>query len=64
MGVPVKINWSTFGIGTSFFVPGTDARLLQQQILGEITRLRLDIDIMTKPVVERGMLGLRVWRVS
>jgi hypothetical protein len=62
MGVPVKIDWASFKRGTSFFVPGTDQKLLLKQLRTEARRLNLDI--VAHPVAEKGLLGVRVWRVS
>lgn len=60
-GIPVKIDWPGFKIGTSFFVPGADQQKLQHALRKE-ARLR-GLDIVTRCVIERGLLGVRVWKV-
>lgn len=59
--VRYRIDWAKFRKGYSFFVPCVDVAEAKQEI-ANITR-RLDIQVITKVVVEDGVKGLRVWRV-
>ena len=56
------IEWAKFKPGTSFFVPCWDRRGMVLHISAEARRLR--VDIVAKSVIERGMYGVRVWRVD
>jgi hypothetical protein len=60
-GIPITIEWGKFQIGTSMFIPGVDQKKLQRDFRREMQRLKLKVVI--KPVVEQGMLGIRIWRV-
>lgn len=60
-GIPIEIQWDLFQIGTSFFVPGVDRDALEQHLREEMRRLNLRV--ITRRVVENGVLGVRVWRV-
>jgi hypothetical protein len=60
-GRPVVLDFSKFLLGTSFFVPGTRLEQLTESIGKEMRRLHIRVDI--KPVVENGILGVRVWRL-
>ena len=59
---PILIEWGKFHPGTSFFIPCTDRREVERAVRQEAKRLR--VNIITKHVVENGVLGLRVWRVD
>lgn len=60
-GIPVQIDWRGFKIGTSVFVPGVDQQTLHYAL--RRAARRRGFDIVTRSVVERGMLGVRMWRV-
>lgn len=60
-GIRVQIKWADFHIGTSVFVPGVDQHDLKKQ-LREEARSR-GFSVVTRAVVEKGMLGVRMWRV-
>ena len=60
-GRPIAIDFSKFKLGTSFFVPGTRVEAMTQSIAKEMKRLKIPVDI--QPVVENGILGVRVWRL-
>lgn len=60
MGLPLLIEWDKFRPGTSFFVPCIDRRAVERFVRQEAKRLR--VHVVCKQVIERGVLGLRVWR--
>lgn len=60
-GVSYTINWRKVYKGYSFFVPCIDHRAARYE-LAEVAK-RLDLEFVTKVVVENGIKGLRVWRV-
>ena len=60
-GIPIDLQWDAFQISTSFFVPGVDRKELERQIRMEMRRL--GIHVVTRQVVEKDILGVRVWRV-
>ena len=60
-GLDFRINWRKFMVGTSFFVPCLDADEALFQI--ERTTKRLRYRIKTLKVIEKGVCGLRIWRV-
>lgn len=62
MGLPLLIEWDKFKPGTSFFVPCIDRRLTERFVREEAARIKTDV--ICKQVVERGVYGLRVWRVD
>lgn len=59
-GKPIEIRWGEFKLGTSFFIPGVDQSKLARDVRRETTRLR--IPVIIRKVVERDVLGIRVWR--
>jgi hypothetical protein len=59
-GKPLEIKWGEFKLGTSFFVPGVDQARLVKDMRSETARLR--IPVIIRKVVERNVLGIRVWR--
>jgi hypothetical protein len=59
-GKPLEIKWGEFKLGTSFFVPGVDQVKLVKDMRSETARLR--IPVIIRKVVERNVLGIRVWR--
>jgi len=58
--VSYQINWSKFRPGMSFFVPCIDAKAARAEV-ARVTK-RLKIRVVTKVVIEEGVMGLRVWR--
>ena len=59
-GIPIKIDWGKFKVGTSFFIPGIDQDDLIRQVRREMQRLKIVVQVQA--VVENNMLGVRVWR--
>jgi hypothetical protein len=60
-GIPIDIEWDAFQIGTSIFIPGVDVDDLKRQAQWEMKRLGLEVVI--NPVIEDGVMGVRIWRV-
>lgn len=58
----IEIAWNKFEVGTSFFIPCLDRDAVQSYILEECRRLNMKV--LAKQVVSRGMYGVRVWRVG
>lgn len=58
----VKIEWSKFKVGTSFFVPCLNHKEVADYMTKETERLRFKI--VCKSVIERHRYGLRVWRLE
>ena len=61
-GIDFNINWSKFIVGASFFIPCLDSDIALKQIKRATRRLKFRIK--TQVVIERGIQGLRVWRVK
>lgn len=59
-GIPIQLDWDRFKIGASFFVPGIDREELEKSIRAEMQRLQ--VNVITRRVVENNILGVRVWR--
>jgi hypothetical protein len=60
-GLKFQVNWKNFVVGSSFFIPCLDAEEALLQI--KRTTDRLGYHIRTLSVVEKGISGLRVWRI-
>lgn len=60
-GVSYTVNWRKVYRGYSFFVPCID-HTAARQVLASVAK-RLNLELITKVVVENGIKGLRVWRV-
>lgn len=60
-GLSFRINWSKFIVGASFFIPCLDI----EATLAEVTTVtkRLGYKIKSQPTVDRGIYGLRIWRI-
>jgi hypothetical protein len=61
-GIDFKINWRNFVVGSSFFIPCLDPNIALEQV--ERATKRLKFHIKTQIVVEKGVQGLRVWRIK
>lgn len=62
LNIPLLVKWDKFKPGTSFFVPCIDRRLTQRFVEEEAARLKFEI--VCKQVIEKGVYGLRVWRIE
>ena len=60
-GLTFRVNWSKFIVGASIFIPCLDTEGAKATILK--TTRRLGYEIKTRVVVEKGISGLRVWRI-
>lgn len=60
--ISYTINWEGFGVGRSFFIPCLNPAEALKEILKYTKRLKLTV--ITKVVIEDGVRGIRVWRVT
>ena len=61
-GLSFRVNWKNFVVGSSFFIPCLDTEEALAQV--KRTTKRLEYKIKTQTVVEKGIHGLRVWRIK
>jgi hypothetical protein len=61
-GLSFRVNWRNFVVGSSFFIPCLDHNHALAQVKRTVRRLRFKIK--TQIVVEKGITGLRVWRIK
>ena len=61
-GISFEIDWSRFKPGRTFFIPCLDLETAKQQVAVVTKRLRYSVEM--KGVVEKGVKGLRVWRIE
>ena len=61
-GINFRINWKNFIPGSSFFIPCLDPDEALSRVF-KVTK-RLGYRIKTQIVVEKGIQGLRVWRLK
>lgn len=61
-GVDYVIDWENFTVGSSFFVPCLRDEEGRQRIERKMNRL--GYKVLIKIVIEDGIRGLRVWRIS
>ena len=61
-GLDFRVNWKNFVVGSSFFIPCLDTDTALTQI--NRTVKRLGFTIKSQIVVEKGLTGLRVWRIK
>ncbi len=59
-GVRVVIDWDKFVVGTSMFIPCINTTLAVR----ELTKITSDRSqqIISKIIIEKGCLGVRIWR--
>jgi hypothetical protein len=62
LGVQVKVEWGEFLVGSSFFVPCLDDRLLAASIRARAKQQGFQTQYQAR--VENGMWGVRIWRVA
>lgn len=60
-GVTYDINWKNFNKGSSFFLPCVDTRSGKMYVRNFLANRKLST--VTKVVVEKGIKGLRIWRL-
>lgn len=56
------IPWDRFKHGTSVFIPALDPKYTADAVKKEAKEN--NVGVMTRIVVENGVLGVRVWRVG
>jgi len=61
-GLDFRVNWRNFVVGSSFFIPALDPDAVIPLV--KRTTKRLGYKIKTQTVIDRGILGLRVWRIK
>ncbi len=59
--VTYNIDWSKFRPGYSFFVPCIDHKAALAEV--RLVAKRLNIDFVSKVIIDDGVKGLRIWRV-
>lgn len=59
--LPICIEWDKFTVGTSIFVPTLEPKRLLKELLA--TCKSLHIRARGKRVLEKGMMGVRIWRL-
>lgn len=60
--VEYRVNWKKFRPGTSIFLPCLDRDAARKVVLAETNRHK--IKVFMRGVIEEGIQGLRVWRLS
>jgi hypothetical protein len=61
-GLDFRVNWKNFVVGSSFFIPCLDPKEAEITVLKTIKRL--GYIVKTRVVVEKGIGGLRIWRIK
>jgi len=60
--VNYQIDWAKFSVGSSFFIPCLNPVKARDEILPVLRRLKYEV--VHKVVIEDGVQGIRVWRVT
>lgn len=60
-GISFEIDWSKFKPGRTFFIPCLDTETAKKEVATVAKRLRYSVEM--KVVIEKGVKGLRVWRL-
>ncbi len=58
---PFHMDWMAFQMGSSFFLPCCKCIALRNEILSKATRA--GAKVACKLVIEKGVRGVRTWRV-
>jgi hypothetical protein len=61
-GLSFRINWSKFIVGASFFIPCLDTEAALAEV-AMVTK-RLGYKIRSRVAVNKGIYGLRIWRIK
>lgn len=59
-GVQMSVDWGSFVIGSSVFVPCIDTERCKEQVLQIAKENKFEIE--TRRRIEDGRWGLRIWR--
>ncbi len=62
MGLPVRISWNEFEVGTSVFIPCLDVKPVKEYVLAEANRRKYNV--ICKQVIDKNRYGLRCWRIE
>jgi hypothetical protein len=57
-----RVNWKNFKVGASFFIPCLDTEHALVEVKKATKRLRYKI--VSRVVIEKGIHGLRIWRLK
>jgi hypothetical protein len=60
-GVPVKVDWAKFIVGTSVFIPCINTTKAIVQLKRVAKQKHLNVNITIK--CDKGRWGVRVWRI-
>lgn len=61
-GISFNVDWKSFRVGTSFFIPCLDVAETRKQVK-RVTK-RLGFVVRTRATIEENVQGLRIWRVG
>jgi hypothetical protein len=61
-GLSFRVNWAKFIVGASIFIPCLDTDAAVAEVLKTTKRLRYKIRHRT--AVDKGIYGLRIWRIK
>ena len=61
-GVDILVPWADFQAGESIFIPCIKVDKARSQVMRIGERQKMILHAVTR--IERGMLGLRVWRIA
>jgi hypothetical protein len=61
-GLTLRINWSKFIVGASIFIPCLDTEAALASIVPTLRRLRYRIKHQV--AIDKGIYGLRIWRIK
>ena len=61
-GLSFRVNWAKFKVGASIFIPCLDTDAALAGVI-KVAR-RLNYKIRHRVVVDKGIYGLRVWRIK
>ena len=60
-GVVININWESFVVGSSIFIPAIDLSRLQKQVQTIAKAKKIQLKGVER--IEAGKLGMRFWRI-
>ena len=61
-GIQVRVEWSKFTVGSSFFVPCISSRDFRHQLYMHARARKIRIKTLT--YIENGLWGIRIWRMA
>ena len=60
-GVVINVNWDTFEIGSSVFIPAINLAELEKQV--KKIAIKKNFQIKSAERIENSKLGMRFWRI-